>query len=260
YLWQEISNHRSSIARLVNNIESNYKYWIIKKECYKVVKIFKIKQPKNYKLLDIGCGKGERLKFFKDLGFSVLGLEVSDTVDYAREHFNLEIIKKDIYQADFEDNSFDIVTLFNVLEHIHNPNKLLKEIYRILKDNGFLVIQIPNTDSLQFKIFKKRWITFDIPRDLFYFNIKQLKYLLERQRFNLIKISFNDSFFHPSICMASLFTNFDPQLIWLDERKNKKDNFLKRLFWPLGVCIILPLLILEVIFKKSGMVTLYIKK
>ena len=72
------------------------------------------------------------------------------------------------------------MTLYNVLEHTHEPVRVCKDVHRILKKDGFLIIQVPNKDSLQCKIFKKRWAAFDVPRDLYYFKIKTLQLIVQK--------------------------------------------------------------------------------
>jgi len=121
------------------------------------------------KLLDAVCGTGDRLDVFRGHHFETHGVETSDSADYAKDHLKLNGVKGDLFSAPFPSQYFDAVTLCHVLEHTPDPLEVCREVHRILKEDGFLVIHVPNRDSLQYRIFKKRWAAFDVPRDLYYF-------------------------------------------------------------------------------------------
>ena len=97
------------------------------------------------RLLDIGCGQGHFLNLAKDSGWEVEGVEpVKSACDYARQLFGIEIKNKALKEAGFPEAHFDAVTLWNVLDHLPDPLEALKEIDRILKPGGILVIRVPN--------------------------------------------------------------------------------------------------------------------
>lgn len=109
-------------------------------------------------LLDVGCGTGSRLTGFAAAGFTVRGLEVQpELVDYVRGSLGCEAdigtLETMAYQAD----SFDLVALFHVLEHILDVRSTLRHSYRILKPGGWLVAEVPLADSLQMQWLKQRW-------------------------------------------------------------------------------------------------------
>jgi len=106
------------------------------------------------KLLDIGCGNGDFIWLAQKRGWSVQGIELSQTaVNFAVQMRNLDVKLGAPDQLPFAENSYDVVTLLDVLEHLSNPAKVLKEIYRVLKPEGTLIVQVPNTP---FQIFKAR--------------------------------------------------------------------------------------------------------
>ncbi len=97
------------------------------------------------RLLDVGSGYGIFLSLAKDLGWEVYGLELSeDACQFARKNFGLNVFCGDLKEASFPKDHFDVVTLWNVLDHTINPLEQLLEIKRILKDNGLLFIRLPN--------------------------------------------------------------------------------------------------------------------
>ena len=107
------------------------------------------------KLLDVGSGKGEFLATAKMRGWEVFGVDPSQNfVHYAKEKYDLDIQNCILQKANFSENYFDAITLNMVLEHIDNPHGLLSTIYRILKKNGLLYIEVPNMDSMLLKLIK----------------------------------------------------------------------------------------------------------
>jgi 2-polyprenyl-3-methyl-5-hydroxy-6-metoxy-1,4-benzoquinol methylase len=99
------------------------------------------------KILDIGCGQGHFLKLAKDSGWQVKGVELSrGACDYARKNFGIDVINRSVEEVNFETNYFDVITLWNVLDHLLSPTDMLKEINRILKAGGILVIRVPNVN------------------------------------------------------------------------------------------------------------------
>ena len=112
----------------------------------------RFKMKRGDKLLDIGCGRGDFLKGFKDLGLDVCGL------DYEKSHSqilkDIEIkcsnIESDLFH--FDDNVFDVIFSKSVIEHLFNPENFMRECYRILKPEGRIIIMTPDWIS-QMKIF-----------------------------------------------------------------------------------------------------------
>jgi len=260
YLWKEADKYKKENFNIINLIEKTYKSLFLNFECETVKSIAGINNERKSRLLDIGCGTGERLNIFRKKSFDTYGLEISNEAEYAKNFFGLEVLKAPLEEANFENNFFDIVTIYNVLEHTCNPSQFILQVNRILNNGGLLVLQIPNTDSLQYMIYQKKWIAFDVPRDLFYFNLRQLQRLLEKAGFSLFKISYISALLHPSIAMSSFSNDLDPQLVWTNEIKTNKREFAKRAKWLLFTLLAFPLLLLECFLSKPGMVTLFLKK
>ncbi|HUL21100.1 MAG TPA: class I SAM-dependent methyltransferase [Thermodesulfobacteriota bacterium] len=253
YSWKETFEAESFFTKCVRTLEKGYRYHLLQDEVSKVVKFT---GRGCGKVLDIGCGTGDRLDVFRSKGYETYGVETSDSADYAKEHLKLEVEKGDLFSAQFPDRFFDIVTLYNVLEHTHDPLKVCQEIHRILKDSGSLVIQVPNKDSFQCKIFKRRWAAFDVPRDLYYFGIETLSSLLEKAGFALKGIDHFMNWWHPPTLVLSLFQNLDPQQAWGKENQGGSPVF-QRMAW--GLCTLLtgPLTQLESVLRRGAIVTYY---
>ena len=109
-------------------------------------------------LLDIGCGDGNFISYMEDLGWNAFGVEVDkDVIKNVPENLKtrIELVNTSLDEADFGTESFDVVSLWNVFEHISDSDNLLDTVKRILKKNGLLVMQVPNIESLEARIFKK---------------------------------------------------------------------------------------------------------
>ena len=101
--------------------------------------------PRGRTLLDVGCGGGDLLNLARRHGFGVSGVDVSAYVAaQARERFNLDVFADGLEDAKFDANSFDVVTALEVVEHLTRPVQWLREVYRILKPCGLLLLTTPN--------------------------------------------------------------------------------------------------------------------
>jgi SAM-dependent methyltransferase len=194
YSWKETLSAESKITRATRKLEKTYRYHLLKYETSKVVKTT---NRKSGRLLDVGCGTGDRLDMFRQLGFDTFGVEITQSAEYAKNHLRLNVRRGNLFQADYPDSFFDIVTIHNVLEHTHNPKKIITEIHRILKADGTVVIQVPNIECIQFKLFNKRWAAVDVPRDLFYFSSRLLRKILEKENFEIKKVDHLNNWWHP---------------------------------------------------------------
>ena len=139
-------------------------------------------------ILDVGCGTGELLKYFREKGWKPTGIE---PVDSARE-FALENYKLNVYPENelnhFEDEKFDVITLWHVLEHVYNLNERLEQLKKILRPNGYLFIAVPNIESYDSIHYGKYWSALDVPRHLYHFSNKTLKKLLDKHSFEIVSI------------------------------------------------------------------------
>ena len=117
---------------------------------------------KNYKngttLLDVGCGEGFFLFNASKAGYTTKGIDISqDAAEYARREFGLNVEAKPFKELQFPENYFDVVTLWQVLEHVPYPLMVLKEVHRILKPGGLLATSTPDIEGIMAKIFRRKW-------------------------------------------------------------------------------------------------------
>lgn len=140
---------------------------------------------KKGRILDIGTAGGSFLQVAKNNGWEVYGIEPNKWLcGWAKKHYGLDIKPGILSDYKFEDEYFDVITLWDVLEHVPNPKSLLLEVNRILKKDGILVVNYPDIDSLVSKIMGRRWI-FLLSVHLFYFTPKTIKKMLESVNFEV---------------------------------------------------------------------------
>jgi SAM-dependent methyltransferase len=137
------------------------------------------------RLLDVGCATGTFLKGMQSTGnWDLYGVEPSENpARIARERYGLRVQIGTLEQAAFSDGFFDVVTMWDVLEHLHDPAHSLREVYRILKPNGIAVIRVPNGDSWNATLFGRYWAGLDAPRHLHVFTPSTLNALLASDHF-----------------------------------------------------------------------------
>ena len=108
--------------------------------------------PSGKKVLEIGCSYGERLSKLKDRGYDVTGIELSEeSVQKAKELFGLNIINNDIESCDFKENQFDVIIMRMVLEHLRNPQTIIRKISSWLREGGELLISVPAAEGIEFR-------------------------------------------------------------------------------------------------------------
>ena len=137
--------------------------------------------PAKGKLLDIGCATGLFINAMQIRGWQVQGVELSPyAAEYARQTFGLDVITGTLESAVLPTQNLDVVTMWDVLEHVIDPKKTLAEIGRILKPGGMLALSLPNPECVEARLFGSHWIGWDRPRHLHLFTTAVLqKYLTD---------------------------------------------------------------------------------
>lgn len=144
---------------------------------------------KNKKILDFGCGRGDFLAKLKNENITkeLFALELNQNYhEYLVENFNLY---KNI--EEISDNSLDVITLFHVLEHLKDPREVLNQLNKKLKQNGKIIIEVPNADDALLKLYKnKAFSKFTYwSCHLYLFTNKTMCKLLNQTNFKIERIS-----------------------------------------------------------------------
>lgn len=137
------------------------------------------KENSNPTLLDIGCSTGWITSIANDVGFNAKGLEANpNAAAIAREKFGLDVYEGFVEDLDIEQR-FDAVVMFHVLEHFVDPIATLEKVKSILKENGKLLIVVPNAKSIGTKIFKENY-NWNIKHHISFFSEKSLEMTLQK--------------------------------------------------------------------------------
>lgn len=139
------------------------------------------------RLLDIGSGTGYFLNAARERGYQVTGIEKdSKAREYAITSFGLDVKDEHSLWA-IESESFDVVTLWHVLEHMQNLNEVVAKIKSILKPDGVMILALPNHKSHDAKKYKEYWAAYDVPRHLWHFTPDTVEKLLSKHQFEIMK-------------------------------------------------------------------------
>lgn len=140
------------------------------------------------KILDIGCGVGDFLNYAKEKGCEITGIEPSDD---ARKIAEKKLNTKLLSPAELEnlpDNSFDIITMWHVLEHVADLKTEIHHLQRLLKKDGRLILALPNYKSYDAEYYKDKWAAYDVPRHLNHFSRTSIENIFKETQFQLTDI------------------------------------------------------------------------
>jgi SAM-dependent methyltransferase len=131
-------------------------------------------------LLDLGCSSGAFFHSLGNNGWSFYGIEMSaESAKKAEEKTGAQIFVGKILDAQFPPESFDVITCFDVLEHLYEPTKVMAKVAGWLKPGGIFYVLIPNIDSAEGRVFGSYWHGLELPRHLFHYCPSSLKFLAE---------------------------------------------------------------------------------
>ncbi|NHN25570.1 class I SAM-dependent methyltransferase [Flavobacterium jejuense] len=186
-------------------------YQLVKKNAIQKKVSLLSKYNKKGTVLDIGAGTGDFLVAAKKQGWLITGIEPNSK---AKE---IAISKKVTFSDSLEkleDHSFDVITMWHVLEHVPNLEYQIIQLKRLLKPNGTIIIAVPNYNSFDAKYYKEFWAAYDVPRHLWHFSRTAIQKLFQKQHIKLfhVKPMWFDSFY------VSLLS---------EKYKNGKMNFIK---------------------------------
>jgi SAM-dependent methyltransferase len=133
------------------------------------------------RILDIGAATGIFLDGMRRRGWETVGVEPTTVAArYARERLGLDVIEGRLEDTAFPAASFDAITMWDVLEHVHEPRAIFAEVARLLRPGGLLVLSLPNPDSLEARLLGEHWLGWDLPRHLNIFRPALLRRSLDR--------------------------------------------------------------------------------
>ena len=174
---------------------------------YRLVRNFSINQKRNLvekstgikkgHLLDVGSGTGHFAAAMREAGWEVMGLEPDEGArTVASKQHSLKLLSPDEL-FNLPEKKFDAITLWHVLEHVHELKKYIQTFRRILTDNGQLFIAVPNYTSYDAEKYKEYWAAYDVPRHLYHFTPHTMQWLMKESGLNIktVKPMWFDSFY-----------------------------------------------------------------
>jgi SAM-dependent methyltransferase len=212
YDSEEYISHDTKKTSILQTIYMSVRKFTIRNK-YRIVK----KYSNSYSLLDIGCGTGDFLNYCRKMKFETTGIEPNIKArKFAAENLFLNVYDESHLDT-FLPGSFSVITMWHVLEHVHQLNERLLEIYKLLKPDGTLIIAVPDSDSWDAKKYKSCWAAYDLPRHLYHFTPDSMKNLTIKNGFQIEKI------------IPMLFDAFYISLL-SEKYRSGQQNFLKAFY------------------------------
>ncbi len=166
------------------------------------------------KILDIGAGTGDFLSVAKNDGWKIVGVEPSEKAKSIAKNKGISFVADTI---ELEDYSFDVITMWHVLEHVPDLEKQIFELKRLLKPSGTLIIAVPNFKSFDAKHYGEYWAAYDVPIHFWHFSKKSIEMIFRKENFKIHKI------------LPMKFDSFYVSLL-SEKYKSGKLNFFKAFF------------------------------
>ncbi|MCZ2223987.1 MAG: class I SAM-dependent methyltransferase [Chitinophagales bacterium] len=187
-------SHSDTNEGIINKLYHTIRKFTLKSKRALIEQQTKIKKGN---LLDIGAGTGAFVNVMQDAGWQVKGLESDETarkIAFQKFNYNFQLANT-LYNLEKE--QYDAITLWHVLEHVHDLHGYMQKFYELLKPNGKLFIAVPNYTSADAIMYKKYWAAYDVPRHLYHFSPNSIDFLAKKYNFLITayKAMWFDSFY-----------------------------------------------------------------
>lgn len=183
YESEEYISHSNSNQGLFGFLYQKVRNYTLGKK-YQLVNSFR----NGHRILDIGCATGQFLNEFKVRGWDCIGVEPDpDARTFAETKYHLKVLSEERVN-ELEDQSFDVISMWHVLEHVSDLDQRMMDLKRLIKANGILFIALPNIESWDAQHYAQHWAGLDVPRHLYHFNKASVKMLFEKYNFKIHKI------------------------------------------------------------------------
>ncbi len=183
YKSEDYVSHSNTKKGFINSTYQMVRKYTLLKKLQLISKYFKTGN-----ILDIGCGTGEFLNTCKHAKWKTTGIEPSpDARKMAIENYGLDV-KDEPEIKNLLPESFDIISMWHVLEHVPKLNERVEDLKRLLKPNGIIIIAVPNCNSLDAKIYQENWAAYDVPRHLYHFTPKDIESVFKKHDLKMFKV------------------------------------------------------------------------
>ena len=194
YKSENYISHTNTSKGLINRLYQ----WVRKRTLRGKAKLIKKATGiEKGQLLDVGSGTGAFVNKMKQQGWLVTGLEPdSDARQVAKIIYNAHLDDMDQFYK-LPADGYDAITLWHVLEHVHDLQHYVQQLKMLLKETGRIFIAVPNYTSADANVYKEFWAAYDVPRHLYHFSPKSMQVLMEKHGLNILqhKAMWYDSFY-----------------------------------------------------------------
>ena len=160
---------------------------------YKIARTFTLRRKRklieklspNKRLLDVGCGTGHFIDYCQQHDWQVSGVEPNESARTQAADKTKITILQDI--SEVVDNTYDVITLWHVLEHLPDLEQIMNQLKSLLAPKGILIIAVPNFEAYEATVFKEYWAAYDVPRHLYHFNRKALAHLTKIHGLKIVR-------------------------------------------------------------------------
>lgn len=194
YQSENYISHTDTQRGLINNLYHKVRKRTLKQKRNLVAKTI---QKDTGSILDIGCGTGAFLKTMRQSGWQITGIEPDETARNRARELNSVAALSPVALDEISSDNFDAITLWHVLEHVHDLHGYLENIKRLVKPEGAIFIAVPNYTSYDARYYQSEWAAWDVPRHLYHFSPESMKKLAARHGMQIKKIKplWFDSFY-----------------------------------------------------------------
>mgnify|MGYP000911688454 CR=1 FL=1 len=184
YQSEDYISHHDDAKNLMSKVYTSVRNHTIKGK----VNLINELHSKKGKLLDIGCGTGNFIQACKENGWLVKATEPdSEARNVGATRLGSEIFDS-INAPAIQDERFDIITMWHVLEHVHNLNEVVSWLHEHLNPNGKIIIAVPNPQSFDATYYRRFWAAYDVPRHLYHFTKSTMKKLMDNHGLHVTKV------------------------------------------------------------------------
>jgi len=222
YKTEEYISHTDTKRNLFEKVYHLVREYALKNK----VALINTQQEKG-SLLDVGCGTGDFLAAAKSNGWQVIGIEPNSDARTKANYKTGTLVFDTPKLETLPANSFDVITLWHVLEHLPNLDAQIQLFKKLLKPNGTLIIAVPNHNSFDASYYGKYWAAYDVPRHLWHFSQKSINKLFSNFQFKLNKtIPMKFDSFYVSLLSEKYKTGKQNiiKAFWIGLRSNLKAN------------------------------------
>ncbi len=183
YQSQDYISHSDTDKGLVNRLYKKVRKYTLQRKANLVIKNTKTKGS----ILDLGAGTGAFLKVVGERGWEATGIEPdAGARALAKKLYGIQLLDT-MELKNLPAGKFDAITLWHVLEHVHELHEYVEQLKSLLKEKGKIFIAVPNYQSLDANVYKSYWAAYDVPRHLYHFSPKSMQTLMEKHGLRIIE-------------------------------------------------------------------------